>query len=145
MPILWKPEAGAPAPLRRHWRLTVPHAQPSGFGTGKRQCHRLRVSLPCCHTPRPATLTGVDLVGSLKAPSDAALPIRFWQLYSVLGNDKIESIVKDFYSMVPTPKPPHPSPYTLHPTPYTLHPAPCSPKLNPQKLVPSPKTQSMKQ
>jgi len=43
------------------------------------------------------------LVGSLKAPSDAALPIRFWQLYSVLGSDKIESIVKDFYSMVRTP------------------------------------------
>jgi hypothetical protein len=62
-------------------------------------------------------VTGVALVGSLKAPSDAALPIRFWQLYSVLGNDKIESIVKDFYSMVRTPKPLHHPPSTLHPTP----------------------------
>ncbi|KAJ1488773.1 hypothetical protein T484DRAFT_1938332 [Baffinella frigidus] len=37
---------------------------------------------------------------SLQAPSDAAVPIRFWQLYSVLGNDKIESIVGEFYSRI---------------------------------------------
>ena len=37
---------------------------------------------------------------SLKAPNDAKKPIQFWQLYSVLGQDPIVSIVGNFYQLV---------------------------------------------
>ena len=37
---------------------------------------------------------------SLKADSDASRPIQFWQLYSVLGPDRIVAIVTDFYKRV---------------------------------------------
>ena len=37
---------------------------------------------------------------SLSASSDYAKPIQFWQLYSVLGKDRIVSIVANFYTRV---------------------------------------------
>lgn len=37
---------------------------------------------------------------SLTAPGDAAQPIQFWQLFSVLGQDVIVRIVQDFYTRV---------------------------------------------
>lgn len=37
---------------------------------------------------------------SLTAPSDAATPIQFWQLYSVLGQDPIVRLVQSFYHRV---------------------------------------------
>jgi truncated hemoglobin YjbI len=37
---------------------------------------------------------------SLTASSDAQKPIQFWQLYSVLGQDRIVGIVGDFYQRV---------------------------------------------
>lgn len=37
---------------------------------------------------------------SLKASSDLAKPIQFWQLYSVLGQDRIVEIVANFYERV---------------------------------------------
>lgn len=37
---------------------------------------------------------------SLDAPNDASKPIQFWQLYSVLGQDRIVNIVGDFYERV---------------------------------------------
>ncbi len=40
-----------------------------------------------------------DIV-SLSAPNDETKPIQFWQLYSVLGQDRIVNIVAKFYSRV---------------------------------------------
>jgi truncated hemoglobin YjbI len=37
---------------------------------------------------------------SLSASNDITKPIQFWQLYSVLGRDRIVSIVKNFYERV---------------------------------------------
>jgi len=37
---------------------------------------------------------------SLSAPNDIKTPIQFWQLYSVLGQDRIVNIVKNFYQRV---------------------------------------------
>ena len=37
---------------------------------------------------------------SLSAPTDTQMPIQFWQLYSVLGPDRIVAIVGDFYQRV---------------------------------------------
>lgn len=40
-----------------------------------------------------------DIV-SLAAPTDIAKPIQFWQLFSVLGQDRIVNIVANFYTRV---------------------------------------------
>lgn len=40
-----------------------------------------------------------DIV-SLSAPNDIAKPIQFWQLFSVLGQDRIVNIVTNFYTRV---------------------------------------------
>lgn len=37
---------------------------------------------------------------SLEAPSDLSKPIQFWQLYSLLGQDRIVNIVHAFYTRV---------------------------------------------
>jgi truncated hemoglobin YjbI len=37
---------------------------------------------------------------SLSASNDTTKPIQFWQLYSVLGQDRVVSIVKNFYERV---------------------------------------------
>ena len=37
---------------------------------------------------------------SLSAPNDITKPIQFWQLYSVLGQDRIVKIVQNFYRRV---------------------------------------------
>ena len=37
---------------------------------------------------------------SLEAPNDLSKPIQFWQLYSVLGQDRIVRIVTNFYQRV---------------------------------------------
>jgi truncated hemoglobin YjbI len=37
---------------------------------------------------------------SLDAPNDPSKPIQFWQLYSVLGQDRIVNIVSNFYERV---------------------------------------------
>ena len=37
---------------------------------------------------------------SLTAPEDRSKPIQFWQLYSVLGQDRIVAIVRNFYERV---------------------------------------------
>lgn len=42
----------------------------------------------------------VKQIVSLTAPTDLSKPIQFWQLYSVLGQDRIVNIVGDFYERV---------------------------------------------
>jgi len=37
---------------------------------------------------------------SLSAPNDISKPIQFWQLYSVLGQDRIVHIIQNFYKRV---------------------------------------------
>ncbi|OCW58025.1 hypothetical protein AWJ14_03890 [Hoeflea olei] len=48
----------------------------------------------------PAEAHRMAQVISLDAPNDPAKPIQFWQLYSVLGPDRIVAIVRDFYQRV---------------------------------------------
>ena len=48
----------------------------------------------------PADAHRMPEVLSLTAPSDPAIPIQFWQLYSVLGQDPIVGIVQRFYERV---------------------------------------------
>lgn len=37
---------------------------------------------------------------SLTAPNDASKPVMFWQLYSIMGPQRIEAIVRNFYNRV---------------------------------------------
>jgi hypothetical protein len=48
----------------------------------------------------PENAHRIGEVISLTASNDAAKPIQFWQLYSVLGQDRIVNIVSNFYSLV---------------------------------------------
>lgn len=48
----------------------------------------------------PAEAHRMAQVISLDAPNDPSKPIQFWQLYSVLGPDRIVAIVRNFYERV---------------------------------------------
>jgi len=48
----------------------------------------------------PAKASRMEAVLSLAASNDETKPIQFWQLYSVLGTDRIVSIVRGFYDRV---------------------------------------------
>lgn len=48
----------------------------------------------------PANAHRMDTVISLTAPNDTTKPIQFWQLYSVLGSERIVDIVSRFYEHV---------------------------------------------
>ena len=48
----------------------------------------------------PADAHRVAKIVSLNASSDVTKPVQFWQLYSLLGQDRIVSIVSDFYQRV---------------------------------------------
>jgi len=48
----------------------------------------------------PAEAHRMQHIISLDASSDANTPIQFWQLYSVLGQDRIVAIVRNFYQRV---------------------------------------------
>jgi hypothetical protein len=48
----------------------------------------------------PADAHRMPHIISLTASRDASTPIQFWQLYSVLGQDPIVTIVQDFYERV---------------------------------------------
>lgn len=48
----------------------------------------------------PANAHRMAPVVSLLAPNDAAHPIQFWQLFSVLGPERIVAIVRSFYQRV---------------------------------------------
>ena len=48
----------------------------------------------------PAHAHQLSSVVSLNAPVNPAKPIQFWQLYSVLGSERIYSIVSHFYERV---------------------------------------------
>ena len=48
----------------------------------------------------PASAHRMAPVISLNAPNDPAKPIQFWQLYSVLGPQRIQAIVRQFYRHV---------------------------------------------
>ncbi|OUS04185.1 hypothetical protein A9Q96_14585 [Rhodobacterales bacterium 52_120_T64] len=48
----------------------------------------------------PTEAHRVAQIVSLSASNDATIPIQFWQLYSVLGQDPIVRIVENFYERV---------------------------------------------
>lgn len=48
----------------------------------------------------PADSHRIPQIVSLSAPNDAATPIQFWQLFSVLGQEPIIKIVENFYERV---------------------------------------------
>ena len=48
----------------------------------------------------PTNAHRIRQIVSIPAPNDVTKPIQFWQLYSVLGQDKIVSIVGNFYQKV---------------------------------------------
>jgi truncated hemoglobin YjbI len=48
----------------------------------------------------PATAHRIPEIVSLSASNDLNKPIQFWQLYSVLGQDRIVNIVRNFYNRV---------------------------------------------
>ncbi len=48
----------------------------------------------------PADAHRMGPIVSLTAPSDVTKPIQFWQLFSVMGQDRIVSIVANFYEHV---------------------------------------------
>ena len=48
----------------------------------------------------PTNAHRIRQIVSISAPNDVTKPIQFWQLYSVLGQDKIVSIVGNFYQKV---------------------------------------------
>jgi truncated hemoglobin YjbI len=48
----------------------------------------------------PETAHRISDIVSLSAPNDPAKPIQFWQLHSVLGQDRIVKIVANFYQRV---------------------------------------------
>ena len=48
----------------------------------------------------PKNAHRIPQIISLSAPNDFTKPIQFWQLYSVLGQDRIVKIVNNFYKRV---------------------------------------------
>jgi truncated hemoglobin YjbI len=48
----------------------------------------------------PAQALRMADILSLTAPSDVSMPIQFWQLYSVLGQDPIVELIRSFYKRV---------------------------------------------
>lgn len=48
----------------------------------------------------PSDAHRVAQIVSLTASNDVSKPVQFWQLYSVLGQDRIVNIVSDFYERV---------------------------------------------
>ena len=48
----------------------------------------------------PENAHRIPEIVSLTAPSNTTKPIQFWQLYSVLGQDPIVEIIKNFYERV---------------------------------------------
>ena len=48
----------------------------------------------------PINAHRIPHIVSLSAPNDITKPIQFWQLYSVLGQDRLVDIVRNFYERV---------------------------------------------
>ncbi len=48
----------------------------------------------------PENAASLEYITSLSAPDDVTLPIQFWQLHSVLGQERIINIVQNFYQRV---------------------------------------------
>lgn len=70
----------------------------SGYLTGKIQQDYIQSAIVKGLLPENAHR--MAQVISLDAPNDPAVPIQFWQLYSVLGQDRILKLVRNFYSRV---------------------------------------------
>jgi len=74
------------------------HATASGYLTAKIRANYIQQSIESGLLPQNAHRMAHII--SLTASNDPATPIHFWQLYSVLGQDRIVAIVQNFYQRV---------------------------------------------
>lgn len=74
------------------------HPTRLGYMTEKTQ--RDYITAAIARNILPANAHRVREIVSLSAPDSASKPIQFWQLYSVLGQQPIVSIVENFYQRV---------------------------------------------
>eukprot|EP00039_Didymoeca_costata_P023894 m.8619 g.8619 ORF g.8619 m.8619 type:complete len:347 (+) comp3931_c0_seq1:179-1219(+) len=93
--------------LRSRWtsgkeetkKLTYPHFQPSnGYMTEKFRLAYIEKNINNGVLP-PEAYRMKDVV-SLTASNDRNKPIFYWQLFSVLGEQRIENIIREFYKRV---------------------------------------------
>ncbi|KJS09003.1 MAG: hypothetical protein VR78_17040 [Hoeflea sp. BRH_c9] len=87
------------ARTRRVNNYTYPHFPTRhGYMSEKIQQDYIRAAIAQKVLPHEAHR--IAQIISLDASNDPARPIQFWQLYSVLGPQRIVAIVRDFYSRV---------------------------------------------
>lgn len=70
----------------------------NGYMTEKIQ--RDYISSAIARKVLPKDAHRMEQIVSLNAPNDPAKPVQFWQLYSVLGQDPIVNLARDFYERV---------------------------------------------
>ena len=79
--------------------FSYPHFQPrQGYMTA--QIQRKYIESAIRQKNLPGNAHRMEPIISLTASNDARQPIQFWQLYSVLGEDRIVDIVARFYRRV---------------------------------------------
>lgn len=70
----------------------------NGYMTVRTRSRYIKAAIAASVLPHDAR--SIPEIVSLSAPEDERYPIQFWQLFSVLGADRIVGIVGDFYTRV---------------------------------------------
>jgi len=70
----------------------------NGYLTEKTRSNYIEIAV--ANNVLPENAHRMQHIISLSAPNDIARPIQFWQLFSVLGRDRIIAIVTNFYERV---------------------------------------------
>ncbi|MEP3438959.1 MAG: hypothetical protein ABJN75_19585 [Hoeflea sp.] len=73
---------------------------PTGHGYMSEDIQRDYIMAAVARKMLPADAHRIAPIISLTASNDVSKPIQFWQLYSVLGPDRIVAIVRNFYGRV---------------------------------------------
>lgn len=73
---------------------------PTGYGYLTESVRQKYISAAIPDGILPQNAHRMAPIISLEAPNDVTKPIQFWQLYSVLGQDRIVAIVRNFYERV---------------------------------------------
>ena len=73
---------------------------PARHGYMSEKIQRDYISSAIAQEVLPSDAHRVEHIVSLSASNDVTKPIQFWQLYSVLGQDRIVGIVRNFYERV---------------------------------------------
>lgn len=69
-----------------------------GYMTERVRSQYIAKAVESGHLPEKAHR--MPAIISLSAPEDPSTPIQFWQLYSVLGQDRIVALIRNFYQRV---------------------------------------------